>query len=100
MSHLINDKEYDRKDISSIVSYAKRLIGKTLASANGLETKESHSEYVKVKGKFGQYLEKHYFGFENNSDKEPDFKEAGLELKSTPLKKIKKGLNLCIWKRI
>ncbi len=92
MDYVINDKKYDKKDVDSIVSYAKKLIGKTLASANGLRVKESHSEYVRVKGKFGQYLEKHYFGFDNNSDKEPDFKEVGLELKSTPLKKIKKGL--------
>ena len=92
MKYLINDKKYNKKDVNSIVNYAKKLVGKTLSSANGLRVKESHSEYAKVKGKFGQYLEKHYFGFDNNSNREPDFKEVGLELKSTPLKKIKKGL--------
>ena len=44
-----------------------------------------------MKGKFGQYLEKYYFGIDNNSDSEPDFKEAGVELKSTPLKHLKRG---------
>ncbi|QXP68645.1 DNA mismatch repair protein [Polaribacter sp. AHE13PA] len=36
-------------------------------------------------------LEKFYFGYEPNSDAEPDFLEAGLELKSTPLKTLKNG---------
>ncbi|MCP4053695.1 MAG: DNA mismatch repair protein [Mesoflavibacter sp.] len=36
-------------------------------------------------------LEKFYFGYEPNSDVEPDFKEAGLELKSSPLKTLKNG---------
>jgi DNA mismatch repair protein MutH len=44
-----------------------------------------------VKGKFGQYLEKYYFGIENNSISEPDFKEAKLELKSTPIKRLNNG---------
>jgi DNA mismatch repair endonuclease MutH len=84
--------KYNLKDKESILDYAKKLVGKSLSSINGLVVKESHSEYGKVKGKFGQYLEKYYFGIKNNSDKEPDFKEAGIELKSTPLKKTKKGL--------
>jgi DNA mismatch repair protein MutH len=45
----------------------------------------------KGKGNFGQILEKFYFDYEPNSDAEPDFKEAGLELKSSPLKILKNG---------
>jgi len=45
----------------------------------------------KKKGNFGQILEKFYFGYEPNSDAEPDFKEAGIELKSSPLKILKNG---------
>lgn len=36
-------------------------------------------------------MEKFYFGYEPNSDAEPDFKEAGIELKSSPLKTLKNG---------
>ena len=43
------------------------------------------------KGNFGQILEKYYFGYEPNSVAEPDFNEAGIELKSSPLKKLKNG---------
>ena len=32
-----------------------------------------------------------YFDYEPNSDAEPDFKEAGLELKCSPLKTLKNG---------
>ena len=45
----------------------------------------------KGKGNFGQILEKFYFGYEPNSDAEPDFIEAGIELKSSPLKTLKNG---------
>src|SRR5690606_11731238 len=49
----------------------------------------------KGKGNFGQLLEKFYFGYEPNSDSEPDFKEAGLELKSSPLKILRNGEFRC-----
>jgi DNA mismatch repair protein MutH len=39
------------------------------------------------KGGFGTVLERHYFGYEPNSRPEPDFAEAGVELKATPLKR-------------
>ncbi|MBS4539646.1 restriction endonuclease [Clostridium sp. D2Q-11] len=41
------------------------------------------------KGGLGQLLEKYYFQYQLNSDSEPDFKEAGVELKVTPFKKNK-----------
>jgi len=68
----------------SIIDYAKKLKNQTLRQACGLEI-EKHD--YKGKGNFGQILEKYYFGYEPNSNAEPDFKEAGLELKSTPLPK-------------
>jgi DNA mismatch repair protein MutH len=87
----IKKYDYDSKDLDSIQGYAKKLINHTLREiTNSPLDAENHSA-TKVKGKFGQYLEKHYFGFDNNSDSEPDFKEVGLELKSTPLKKLKNG---------
>ncbi len=86
------ESKYYRRDLNSILNYAKKLIGKNLSSVLKKEIENTHKEYQKVKGKFGQYIEKFYFGFENNSEKEPDFKEVGLELKTTPLKRTSKGL--------
>ena len=72
----------------SIIDYAKKLKNQTLRQACGIEI-EKHD--YKGKGNFGQILEKYYFGYEPNSNAEPDFKEAGLELKSTPLKTLMNG---------
>ena len=73
---------------SSIIAFAKKLENQTLRQVCGSEI-EKHD--YSGKGNFGQILEKFYFGYEPNSDAEPDFKEAKLELKSSPLKKIKNG---------
>jgi len=79
---------FDEKSAESIIDYAKNLKGKSLRDVCGKEI-EKHG--YKGKGNFGQILEKFYFGYEPNSDAEPDFIEAGLELKSTPLKTLKNG---------
>ena len=84
-------REYDPTDVDSIYNYAKKLINHTLRDAITEELEIGETAAVRLKGKFGQYLEKYYFGIDNNSDSEPDFKEAGVELKSTPLKHLKRG---------
>ena len=76
---------YNPNDKYSIIEYAKRLKGKTLREACN-ENILSHN--YSGKGNFGQILEKYYFLYEPNSDSEPDFAIAGLELKSTPLKQL------------
>ena len=88
--------QYNINDRQSILSYAKKLQNKTLREVlKELEAKESQVgeadiEY-KGKGGFGQHLEKEFFMYEPNSDAGPDFPEAGLELKSSPLKRLKSG---------
>lgn len=72
----------------SIIEFAKKLKNQTLREACGEEI-EKHG--YKGKGNFGQILEKFYFGYEPNAEAEPDFKEAGIELKSTPLKILRNG---------
>ena len=74
---------YDPQDKQSIIKFAKLLKGKTL--------REICDENILLhnylgKGNYGQILEKFYFLYEPNSDSEPDFPIAGIELKSTPLK--------------
>lgn len=78
----------DITSADSIVDFAKQLKNQTLRQACGTEI-EKHG--YRGKGNFGQILEKFYFGYEPNSDAEPDFKEAGIELKSSPLKTLKNG---------
>ncbi len=79
---------FDINSADSIIEFAKKLKNKSLRQACGNEI-EKHG--YKGKGNFGQILEKFYFGYEPNSDAEADFKEAGIELKSTPLKTLKNG---------
>lgn len=78
----------DITSADSIIGFAKLLKNKTLRQVCGEEI-EMHG--YKGKGNYGQLLEKFYFGYEPNSDSDPDFKEAGLELKTTPLKILKNG---------
>ncbi len=50
----------------------------------------------KNKGIFGQVIEKEIFNIDNNSDAAPDFKDAGIELKVTPLNISKKSKKTAI----
>jgi len=83
--------KYDEKDPKSIYEYAKKLIGQSLRDTTSAPDLHKDSHAKTVKGKFGQYLEKYYFEFENNSESRPDFEKIGLELKSNPLKKLRDG---------
>jgi len=82
------ESDFDLNSADSIIDFAKLLKDQTLRQACGVEI-EKHG--YKGKGNFGQILEKFYFGYEPNSDAEPDFLEAGIELKSSPLKTLKNG---------
>ena len=79
---------YDPTSARSIIEYAKRLEGHTLREmSDAPELQDPH----KRKGAFGNAVEEYYFKYALNSDSAPDFAEAGLELKATPLKRTKKG---------
>lgn len=80
--------DFDINSASSIIEFAKKLKDRTLLEVCGTGITE-HG--YRGKGNFGQILEKFYFGYEPNSDADPDFKEAALELKSSPLKILKNG---------
>lgn len=81
---------YDRTDPRSIEGYAKQLVGHTLNEA--ISEKIIKTMNKEDKGAFGRILETCYFGINPGNSQEPDFKEAGVELKATPLKQINKGL--------
>ncbi len=78
---------YDKNDPRSIETYAKRLLGKTLRQVIGNHIEQKY----KGKGKLGQILEDLYFLYKPNSIAGPDFEEAGVELKTSPIKKLSKG---------
>lgn len=76
---------YNPADPASILAYAERLVGHSLREA--LDDLPPAIDFSSHKGGFGTVLERHYFGYEPNSRPEPDFAEAGVELKATPLKR-------------
>lgn len=81
---------YDKTDKSSILAYALRLKDKSLRTAVGIADEEAENYHL-GKGSFGNRVEELYFMYNPNSIPQPDFPEAGIELKTTPLKHTSKG---------
>lgn len=73
---------YDSTDKNSILKHARLLLGKSLHDL--YENIEVISDYAK--GRLGQAVEKYHFEYEPNNNAEPDFPDAEVELKCTPLK--------------
>ncbi|MBQ9314281.1 MAG: restriction endonuclease [Clostridia bacterium] len=89
----MNQLPYDKTSSISIEKYAQKLISTTFKDVIinnpnlSDEDKAVWLEYYsnpKSKGSLGQLIEKHFFFYDNNSESEADFKEAGVELKVTP----------------
>lgn len=83
---------YDKRDPLSIEEYAKKAIGHCLRELVDIGISDKVSEKAAAygtnrKGYFGDLVQEHYFGIKPNSRPEPDFAEAKVELKTTPLKK-------------
>lgn len=78
--------QYNPEDKKSIIEFAMLLKDKSLRQVCD-ETAIKNDR--KGKGHFGQILEEFYFQYKPNSDAEPDFPIAKLELKSSPLKQLK-----------
>lgn len=86
----MNQRPYDPADRSSILAFAERLVGNSLREV--LDELPPTIDFSSHKGGFGNALERYYFGYEPNSRPEPDFAKAGVELKATPLKTVRKKL--------
>ena len=74
---------YNKYDPYSIEAYAKKLLNASLREV--LDDTNQLDLIIKGKGTLGQLIEKFYFNYKLNSIAGPDFKEAGVELKTTPV---------------
>jgi DNA mismatch repair protein MutH len=84
----VTKAKYDKSSVDSIVDFAKGLTGKTLAEVvdlpKGIENKRN-------RGNLGLLIENYYFEIAPGSSQQPDFPEAGLELKTTGVVKKARG---------
>jgi DNA mismatch repair protein MutH len=76
----MENSKYDKSSVSSIYEFAVKLIGKTLSETVILPEDVANS---KNRGDLGSLVEKYYFEHTPPNNHDPDFKEAGLELKTT-----------------
>lgn len=79
---------YNRQEIEII---SKSAIGKSVNDILNEEIITIENNNISNKGSLGQMIEQFLFGIQTNSDSEPDFMPAGIELKVTPYKKLKDG---------
>jgi len=85
----MTDLPYNQSSQESILNYALQLVDKSLREV--IDVSDLDQNRLN-KGRFGQILEEYYFYKKLDSNSQPDFLEAGLELKSGAVKKlIKKG---------
>lgn len=80
--------DYDKSSADSIFDHALKLTGKSLSDASVLPI-----DFVNLRdrGKLGTLVERFYFKHTPPNDHNPDFKEAGVELKVTGVIKNKEG---------
>ena len=79
---------YDPQSPDSILEYAKKLTGRTLAQVLEDDVK---SENTRSRGNLGTLVQTLYFGVPADNKSEPDFSEANLELKTTGVVKRQDG---------
>lgn len=93
-------EKYDKTNPESIYNYSKKLIGKTFEEILLDYFGEKTVVYEEVREKFnnpyrkgslGNLIEEYYYGYMPNSSPEPDFQEAGVELKVSPYDRTKTG---------
>ena len=76
----MKQREYDITSAKSILDYGMKLLGHSLRELH------PNAKLFNGKGGLGTSVEYYHYDYEPNNDSRPDFPEAGLELKCTPLK--------------
>lgn len=79
----MEEKNYDKTSVQSIYEYGLKLLGHSLRELHPNATLYSG------KGGLGTSVEVYHYDYLPNSESRPDFLEAGVELKCTPLKLLK-----------
>ncbi len=88
--------KYDASSPEAIFAFSRGLIGHTLFEAVKKINPSITKDDLKISGKggLGQLVEKFYYEYEPNNEPTADFSQAGVELKTTPLKKVKQELHI------
>ncbi len=84
---IIKNLSYDSTNQFSIMKRAKLLENKTINQVLCESSFDVKKLNRRNKGNVGNIIEEHWFGIKNNSSPQPDFEEAGIELKVVPLKR-------------
>lgn len=87
-------KRYRTKE--ELIGKAKTLLGKRIGDYVVTEELTQSGN----KGKIGHVIESGAFGYDINSNQEPDFKELGIELKVTGYKKVYRGKQISAKERL
>ncbi len=76
----MSSARYDKKSVQSIYEFSCHLVGKTLA-----QSVSTSVDFInqRNRGDLGRLIELHYFEHNPPNNHQPDFAEAGLELKTT-----------------
>ncbi len=89
------EKETEWLNKQDILDFGKKLINKSLRNQAGI--KEIPGDLLDIiqggtkRGSIGILLENYYYNITPGNEARPDFKEVGVELKSTPIKKLANG---------
>ena len=84
--------DYDKYDVMDILRHAKQLEGHSLREyLDSVGINYTNSISARSRGKLGNEIERFFFGYKPNSDKNADFSNVGLELKVMPLKRTPSG---------
>ena len=84
----MNPQKYDKSSVKSIYNFSCQLTGKTLAQVVELPFDVVNQ---KNRGDLGRLVEIHFFQHNPPNDHNPDFAEAGIELKTTGTLDYKKN---------
>lgn len=82
-------EKYDKSSVDSIVNFANLITGKSLKQVPWFPYLD---ENIRNRGELGKMVEDHFFQHSPANNGDPDFAEAGLELKTTGVLKNSKGV--------
>lgn len=89
-NHFVNHHEVKYQTAEEIFFRGGEAVGKTIGEIDWTGRAGLSSDATHRKAGVGYVIEESWYGYKINNDAEPDFTEAGVELKATPIVKSKK----------